>query len=247
MTIKPVSGNVDPRVTAGGDAQSTDAISPRGLSRLTFGVFLSFSLALSTAVPGLGSPEAAPTECLRREGATSILSAENRARYEDKLCVTPDEMARYVFLTTSPYAGDSSIAVYRARGRKNSFSGNYWVTATEIEDVTSPRVRVRRYDAPLPESVANVLNELWVTAIKQSRTDAAAVPCAPTGIFSAATRNGVRLRAVTVSLDQDSLCIALMNVGGSLVDYAKLPQSKRPQAAAQIEKESHRLLQRIRP
>jgi hypothetical protein len=60
------------------------------------------------------------------------------------------------------------------------------------------------------------------------------------------TKKGVRLRAVTVDLpDQNSFCISWMNVGGSLVDYAQLSRSKRPQAAAEIEKQARRLLQRM--
>lgn len=219
------------------------------LSQISLSTFLLVITTLLAAVPAFGIQERAIGECLAREGRTSIINRESRSRYEAKLYVSPDELARYVFLTNRWDYGDRSAAVYRARRKKGSLPGDYWITATVAEDSTRGHrrdVSVRRYDAPLPEAVANVLHELWVATIEQSPTDEDAKPCAPTGIFSATTKKGVYLRAVTVDLpDQDSICIALMDVGGSLVDYAKLPRSKRPQAAAEIERECVRLLNRV--
>lgn len=232
-------------------ARSPGARSPRAFSQLNFDAFLSFLLALIIGLPAVGSQGAVPEGCLAREGATSIIDRGSRSRYEAKLCVTPDEVARYVFLTNRWDYGDRSAAVYRARHKKGSLPGDFWITATVAEDSTRGdrrNVGVRRYDAPLPESVADLLHVLWVTILEQSRIEENAIPCAPTGIFTATTKKGIRLRAVTVDLpSQDSLCIALMDVGGSLVDYAKLPRSKRPQAAAEIEKQARHLLQRVAP
>ncbi len=50
------------------------------------------------------------------------------------------------------------------------------------------------------------------------------------------TNKGVRLRAVTVYLDEKSLCNPLLTLGGWLVDYGKLPTSQRGEAARKIEK-----------
>lgn len=219
-----------------------------GFSRLRPNAFLSSLLVLIAAVGAIGLEEVAADECLAREGMRSIIDRESRSRYEAKLCVTPDEVARYVFLTNAHYDGDHSAAVYRAPGKKGSLSGDYWITATVASDSTRGlrrNVGVGRYDVPLPKSVANVLHQLWVTTLEQTPTDEAAIPEAPTGIFSAMKSSGIRLRAVTVSLqEQHSICVAMMNVGESLVNYAKLPRSKRPRAAAEIEKEARRLLQR---
>lgn len=228
----------------------TDTGSSMGApSQRSLGIFLSIIATLIATVPAFGIQEGSIGECLAREGATSIIDRESRSRYEAKLFVTPDEVARYVFLTNRWDYGDRSAAVYRMRAKKGSLPGDYWLTATVAEDSTRGRRRdvgVRRYDAPLPEAVANVLHELWVATIEQSPTDEDAKPCAPTGIFSATTKEGVRLRAVTVDLpDQDSFCIALMDVGGSLVDYAKLRTSQREEAARKIEKDARRLLERV--
>lgn len=187
-------------------------------------------------------------ECLAREGAASIIDRESVSRYEAKLFVTPDEVARYVFLTNRWDYGDRSAAIYCVRRKKGSLPGDYWITATVAEDSTRGphrNRRVQRHDAPLPASVAHAVHALWLAVLQQTPTDEDAIPCAPTGVFSVTSSNGARLTAVTVDLDQDSFCIALMNVGGSLVDYAKSPPSERTQAAAEIEKASAKLLQRV--
>lgn len=229
-------------------AGSTDANLTRVYSRPSFRALLSIIATLIAAVPAFGIQEGAISECLAREGAKSIINEEDRSIYERKLFVTPDEVARYVFLTNRFDDGDRSVAVYRAPRKKRSLPGAYWVTVTEAPDsltAATRNIRVQRHDAALPASAAHALHELWVTTLEQTRIDKDAIPCAPTAVFSVTTTSGARLSAVTVDLDQDSLCIALMNVGGSMVNYAKLPESKRPQAAAEIERECIRLLQRV--
>jgi hypothetical protein len=221
---------------------SKGASSPRH-----FGAFLLFVATLVSAISAFGIQEASADECLAREGPKSMINDEDRSTYERKLFVTPDEVARYMFLTNRYDDGDRSAAVYRAPFKKGALPGDYWLTVTEAAtSLTDERrdISVRRTDAPLPSSAAQTLHQLWLAVLKQSRINKAATPCAPTGVFYVTTKNGARLSAVTVSLDQDSFCVSLMNVGESLVDYAKLPQSKRQQAAAEIEKQARRLLQR---
>ena len=126
--------------------------------------------------------------------------------------------------------------------------GDLWVTATVAAGSTKARrnVPVRRYDAPLPETLANLVHELWVRTLEKTAVDEEAIPESPTGIFSATTKTGSRLRGVTVFLhEQDSICIAMMDVGESLIDYAKSPRSKRAQMAAELEKECTGVLRRI--
>jgi hypothetical protein len=204
--------------------------------------FLSVMATLIAALPAFGIQEGVIGECLVRKRAESIIDI-----YERKLFVTPDEVARYVFLTNRRDDGDRSAAVYRAHRKKGSLPGAYWVTVTEAPDsltAATRNMRVERHDAPVPASVADALHALWEAVLKHSPTDEHAIPCAPTALFSVRTISGARLSAVTVDLDQR--CTALINVGESLVDYAKLPLSKRPQAAAEIEKQARRLLQRKR-
>lgn len=188
-------------------------------------------------------------ECFAREGKTPIIYKKHRSDYERKLFLTPDEIARYLFLTNRRDDGDRSAAVYRAHPKKESLPGNYWVTATVAADslIDHPNASVRRFDAPLPSSVANVLHELWLEVCQRSRVDEEALPSAPTGVFSVVGPDGKRLTVVTVSLlDEHSLCISLLNLSGLLEDYAKLPASERAKAATKIEKEARRLLKRVK-
>jgi hypothetical protein len=243
------SKSVNHKTKFASHARCPGAKSPRAFSQLNVDAFQSFLFALIIVLTAAGSQGAVPAGCLAREGATSIIARDSRSRYEAKLCVTPDEVARYVFLTNRWDDGDRSAAVYRARHKKGSLPGDYWITATVAEHSTRGdrrNVGVLRYDAPLPESVAKVLHELWVTTIEQVPVDEDAIPCAPTAVFSATTKKGVGLRAVTVDLDENSFCHPLLTLGGSLLDYAELPLPKRPQAAAEIEKQARRLLQRKR-
>jgi len=210
-------------------------------------------MALLTVVAGV-LPLSATTAagvldgCLAREGVTPIINRKHTSDYQRKLFVTPDEVARYVFLTNRRDDGDRSAAIYRGR-TEGALPGNYWITATVAADslIDHPNASVRRFDAPLPASVANVLHDLWLTVCNQSRIDEEAHPSAPTGVFSVVTGRRSRLTVVIVSLvDARSLCLSLLDLSESLINYAKLPKAKRAQAAEAIEKESRRLLNRVK-
>lgn len=185
--------------------------------------------------------------CLVREGNKPIINKKDTSLYERALFVTPDEVVRYVFLTNRYDDGDRSAAVYRTRRQRGSWPGDYWLTVTVAADSVRGdhrNVHVRRYDAPLPASTANVLHELWIAVLQQSHTDEQAIPCAPTGVLSVTSAGGARLKGVTVSLHENSLCDVLLDLGESLIAYAKLPDAKRAGAARNIEAETHRLLKR---
>ena len=198
--------------------------------------------------------------CLVREGRRPVVGAELTALYEHKLFVTKDDIARYVFLTNGRNDGDRSAAVYRVSGKAGSLSGDYWITSTEastsladciptaVEEarVDLRSIRVRRTDAPIPATTAKIVHELWVKIVERSRIDKRAVPFAPTGIFAATMPNGVRLGAVTAWQHEHALCDALVDLGESLIYYAKLPPAKRAQAAVEIEEECNRLLKRVK-
>lgn len=209
---------------------------------------MSATLVIAMSIFGMAMAAGAD-ECLTREGKQPILSKEDAFSYQRQLFLTPDEVARYVFLTNRRNDGDRSAAVYRARPKKESLSGDYRVTATVAADSLTdhPNALVRRFDAPLPASVADVLHELWLAVCQQSRVDEEAIPSAPTGIFSVVIVRGPRLTVVTTSLaDEHSVCLSLLNLGESLINYAKMPESQRAEAARKIERESLRLLKRVK-
>jgi hypothetical protein len=227
-----------------------DNVFARSLKSLesSLGAFAAFVATLIVALPSLGwTAVEGDNECFVREGKRHIINDESTSRYERKLFLTPDEVARYVFLTNRYDDGDRSAAVYRARRTKGSLPGNYWLTVTEAADSVRDdhrNVRVRRFDAPLPASAANVVHDLWLRVLLQSRTGEDALPSAPTGVLSVVTANGSRLKAVTVSFKEKSPCLAVLSLGESLIKYAKLPAAKRPQAAKEIEKQARHLLRR---
>lgn len=208
-----------------------------------FRVFSSILATLIATVSSLSAQDGSTNECLARVEKKSIID-----KYERRLFVTPDEVARYVFLTNRRDDGDRSAAVYRVRRKTGSLPGEYWITVTEAPDslrAETRNIRVERHDAPLPASVANALHALWEAVLKGSRLDDHAIPCAPTAVFSAKITGGARLTGVTVDLPQGSICVALIDLGELLIDYAKLPMSRRLDAASRLEKESQRLLARV--
>jgi hypothetical protein len=222
-------------------------------------LLLSVAAALVLDLAQLDAQNSDRTACLAREGRTSIVGVEDTALYERKLFVTKDEVARYVFLTNANYDGDRSVAVYRASGKAGSLPGNYWITSTEVSTSLSaaiptatekarinPRtLKVHRADAPFPASAAKTIHELWVTMLERTRVEERAVPCAPTAVISAVSERGPRLKAITVSLGEDSPCLALMRLGQSLINYPQLSVERRGDAARKIEHDARLLLGRI--
>jgi hypothetical protein len=220
-------------------------------------------VAIAVAIAsGLSQMEAQNSDndyCWVREGRVSVIGTEETRLYESKLFATKDDVARYVFLTNANYDGDRSVAIYRALGKAGSLPGNYWVTSTEVPTSLSaaiptavekarinPRtVKVHRADAPFPASAAKTIHELWVIMLERTRVDEKAVPCAPTAVISAVTERGGRLKAVTVSLEEDSPCLALMRLGRSLINYPQLPVKRRGEAARKIEHDARLLLGRL--
>jgi hypothetical protein len=55
-----------------------------------------------------------------------------------------------------------------------------------------------------------------------------------------------RLRAATSWLGDNSISFAMMTIGETLLQYPKLPASKRTNLPALLEKDSERLLERVR-
>lgn len=106
-------------------------------------------------------------------------------------------------------------------------------------------VVVRRYDAALPASTAEVVHELWLAMLERSQRENK-IQIAPTAVFSAIDAHGIRLRAATSWLGDNSISLAMMQLGQMLIQYPKLPVAQRAKLAGTIEKEGQRLLQRVR-
>lgn len=228
------------------------------LRALAAGIVLS-STGIGLICPNLRAEDS--RDRLTRIARTSTVSesSELGRLLKKKLYVTRDEVARYLFLTNGD-DGDRSVALYRAIGKAGSLQGSYWITTTEVsislercipyegqkEPYVDPRsVAVKRYDAALPASTAVVVHELWLAMLERSQPEDH-LKIAPTGIFSAANARGTRLRAATSWLGNTSISFAMMTMGETLIEYPKLPAAERTKLAVIIEKESKRLLQRVR-
>jgi hypothetical protein len=190
-------------------------------------------------------------DCLTRDvrGKRSHISAPDRAAFERRLYVTPDDVVRYVFLTNANYDGDRSVAIYHAPAKERSLAGGYWLTATVASDSIDPEnaqaVAVRRYDAPLPAGAATAVRALWLAVVERTRDERDTVICSPTGIFSVTTARGRRLSAITTGLDEGGLCLELIRLGSDLVNYPQFAAAKRAEAARKIEEKSRMLLARV--
>jgi hypothetical protein len=225
---------------------------------------MAVGIAVGSACMGLFCPSLAAEDSrdrLTRIARASIIadSSELGRLLKKKLYVTGDDVARYVFLTNGN-DGDRSVAVYRAAGKAGSLEGSYWVTATEAstaldrcipyegqeEPSVDPKsVLVQRYDAPLPASTAQAVHELWLAMLERSQPESE-IQIAPTGLFSATNARRTRLRAATSWLGDNSISFAMMTMGWTLIEYPKKPAAERAKLARVIEKESKRLLERVR-
>lgn len=221
-------------------------------------------IALASATIGLFCPRLRAEDSrdrLTRIARTSIIadSSELGRLLKKKLYVTRDDVARYVFLTNGN-DGDRSVALYRAVGKGGSLQGSYWVTTTvasapldrcipyegQEEPYVNPKsVVVQRHDAPIPASTAEAVRKLWLAMLERSQPESQ-ISIAPTGVFSATDLHGTRLRAATSWLGDNSISFAMMTMGWTLIEYPKKSAAERAKLADVIEKESNRLLERVR-
>jgi hypothetical protein len=230
------------------------------LSRSAFAVAIALgSAAIVLFCPRLRAEDS--RDRLTRIARSSIIadSSELGRLLKKKLYVTRDEVARYLFLTNGN-DGDRSVALYRAAGKAGSLQGSYWVTATEAstaldrcipyegqeEPYIDPKtVLVQRYDAPISASAAQAVHELWLAVLERSQPESE-ISIAPTGVFAATNAHGTRLRAATSWLGDNSISFSMMTMGWTLIKYPRLPAAERAKLADIIEKESKRLLERVR-
>jgi len=185
------------------------------------------------------------------------LGAAYRRLYEQKLLRTPGDVARFIFLPVLK-GEERAASVYRSLDRKNALPGDYWVTATRssmsLWDCVKPgatvasnarTIGVRRRDAPLPESTARALHEVWLAMLTAARPmPTNEIPGeSDTMIFSATNADGTLLRAQAYGFRAKNR--ALIELGDGLVQYCDVPASDRAEVARKIEKAAVALLKRI--
>jgi hypothetical protein len=186
--------------------------------------------------------------------------SEYRKLWQEKLLLTPGDVARYVYLP-APRNTEQVVSIYQ---RPNSGQGVYWVTVTEPsgslwecipsgdEKFTGrvpvdPRsISVRRCDAPLPESTALVVHRVWLAMLLQTRGQRAEALSldGSTEIFSVKGPHGKELQG-QIPVGPKKNALALLDIGNLLAQYCKTPEPQRPKIAGEIERAASDLLGRV--
>lgn len=197
--------------------------------------------------------------------ADDFLANESRKEYrklwEQKLLVTPGDTARFIGLPGT-FGEETAVSVYQA-SKDGGMPGGYWVTATQATTslwnhlqgpggkptMDARAIPIQRCDAPLPESTACTVRDVWRALLLQTRPepDSGTIGLdGSTEIVSATTSTGATLRA-RVPDEPGSNTLALVNIANSLMRYCDIPAAERPELARQIEKAATELLMRIQP
>ena len=159
------------------DTHAQTAARLRALRKLLF-------LCVGVVYANLHSVEAAPKSendhlvpIPKYSGAPGIY----RKLCYDKLFVTPSETARFMQLPGSLEV-ETAVSLYRDSRKIDGLPGGYWLTLTQPStplfgsvpyvDVKKPvdlkTIQIRRCDAPLRESAALAVHDLWMKMLKQA-------------------------------------------------------------------------------
>lgn len=178
--------------------------------------------------------------------------------WQKKLLVTPGDLARYVHLPSDTGVEDT-VSLYVDPRKQGGLPGAFWLTGTQprkcLADFTgfnlrlkeAQKVEVRRWDAPIRESTARRIHEVWVAMLKQIRphdhSDEISTDITKE-LFSAEVRPGVILTG-QLSAHSGQNTISLVDLGGLLTDYTRVPPSLRKKVASDIDKAAVSLLERL--
>jgi|GEM_PF-5084479 len=184
--------------------------------------------------------------------------AEYRKIWEPKLLVTPVDVAGFVLLPNGSGV-ETAVAIYQQRGHGRAVSGDYFITRTEAsrlladfiavgrDHADAQKVHVKRWDASLPKSTAELLHKLWLTMLLRTapETDSQITVVDSTKeIYFARNSEGVLLEAESPNhLGENTT--ALGKLALLLIDYPVSSEPERARLAKQIGKDTERLLERV--
>lgn len=176
-------------------------------------------------------------------------SAAYKVLYEKKLFVTRADVARYLFLPALQ-GREGSAAIYRASHKKGGLPGDYWLTTTISSanlwdcvsgSCNSDTIKIRRWDVPLQEKMAQAIQRVWVLALKNTKTPSAPVLRIDSSrqIFSAADSTGIQMRAETFEFGRNNRRLILL--GEALLEFCALSPNERLAARQNIERDASSL------
>lgn len=185
-------------------------------------------------------------------------AATYKKTWREKLLVTPGDLGRYIHL---PGDGgvEESVSLYRER-KSGGLPGDCWVTATQATKSLAGffaddppnldgahKVVIRRWDTPIAADVANQLNTAWLMVLEGTASDEC-VGClstdSSTEIFSV-KRSGRELVG-KVPLEATKDIISFVDLASLLIDYTRVPQSKRGEVSEKLTKQSASLARRFK-
>lgn len=220
-------------------------------------------LLLLTSISLVASSQPLNVRGSQPDVLVSILPEEGmdvnyRTLYEHKLFVSKDDVARYLFLPGS-FGTEKSAAISCSASRNQGAQKQCVVTSTiasgrlwnAVQDAYPKKaevsmITVRKRTAPLPESTAAAIRQLWRAAI-----DSAIEPPPPVDrlddssqIFSTIDSSGKMTRAETYGFGGRNRM--LIDLGERLIAYCSLPVSRREQEALRIEARAKSLVKRFK-
>lgn len=171
---------------------------------------------------------------------------------QEKLFVTPAEVARYFFVPAFKDP-ETAVSVYRSPQKAGSLPGNYWVTVTRptrrLPDngaSDSKAIKVERRDAPIPESTAQAIHRVWLEMLQEARprTRLDGKLDSDAMFFSTTDAAGKTIRAEYYGPGDDAF--ELGQIGQFLIGYGYAPVRKRAALAREIEAKASVLYKRVR-
>ncbi len=189
--------------------------------------------------------------------------AEYRKLWQRKLLVTPGNVARFAHIPGFAQP-EVVVCVDKRPNQKEGLPGGYWVTFTEASEslwnciptgdekftgrgVADARaVKVRRCDAPLPETTARTICTLWLKMLTKSTPlpERCFGVDSPTENFAAINPDGRLLEAEAPSCESKNTS-ELIRIGFLLLDYCNADNGKRAELARKIEDRASALLARV--
>jgi len=181
-----------------------------------------------------------------------------REFWRQKLLVTSGDVARYVHLPGASGVEDA-VSVYVDKSRKGGLPGGYWITSTQPQSTLADyiteeglsanagKVRIRRWDSPMRASTALKVHEVWVlmiSGVKPDECEGCVTTDSTTEIFSTQNSSGVEIVG-QLPIGPGPQTIAFVKLAGLLIDYTRVPSSKRDDLADEIDKGASALLRQL--